>query len=214
MRPERLSQVLVATRNEGKRAELEDLLAPLGARALSLADVGIAPSAAEDFIEEFASFEENALAKARYFFARAGMPTLADDSGLAVDALGGEPGVRSRRWSGRDDLTGRALDAANNAKLLATLSGVIARDARFVCAVAFVDAERTVVRRGEVEGRVLEHARGDAGFGYDPLFFSPELGRTFGEATGEEKRRVSHRALAVRAVCSAIVGEAEDASGH
>jgi XTP/dITP diphosphohydrolase len=207
-------RVLVATRNEGKRAELAVLLAPLGARIVSLNDAGVAESAEEEGIEDFATFEENALAKARYFFARAGIPTIADDSGLAVDALGGKPGVRSRRWSGRSDLSGRALDAANNEALLAALREASTRDARFVCAIAYVDASRAIVRRGEVVGTVLERPRGRGGFGYDPLFLSSELGRTFGEATDGEKGRVSHRARAVQALCDALVPDAEDVSGH
>ena len=206
--------MLVATRNEGKRSELASLLAPLGARVVSLDDVGIALSSDEDDVEQYTTFEENALAKARYFFDRSRIPTLADDSGLAVDALGGKPGVRSRRWSGRSDLVGRELDAANNDALLSALRGARDRSARFVCAIAFVDAEEIVVRRGEVEGRVLEAPRGAGGFGYDPLFFSVELGRTFGEATEEEKSRVSHRARAVSALCNVLVPATEDASGH
>ena len=207
-------RVLVATRNEGKRAELAVLLAPLGARIVSLDDAGVAESVEEEAIEDFATFEENALAKARYFFARAGIPTIADDSGLAVDALGGKPGVRSRRWSGRSDLSGRALDVANNEALLAALRDAGNRDARFVCAIAFVDASRAIVRRGEVVGTLLERPRGSGGFGYDPLFLSMELGRTFGEATEEEKGRVSHRARAVHALRDALVRDAEDAAGH
>lgn len=207
-------RVLVATRNEGKRAELELLLAPLGARVVSLGEAGIAESEDEDDIEQFETFEENALAKARYFFSRAHIPTIADDSGLAVDALGGRPGVRSRRWSGRSDLAGRALDDANNEALLTALGHAGARGARFVCAIAFVDGTRTIVRHGEVLGTVLAGPRGSGGFGYDPLFLSSELGRTFGEATDGEKSRVSHRARAVRALCDALAGAAEDASGH
>lgn len=206
-------RLLVATRNEGKRAELVALLAPLGSTILSLDTAGIAESPEEEAIEAHATFEQNALAKARHFHALSGLPTIADDSGLAVDALGGSPGVRSRRWSGRSDLQGRALDAANNALLVESLRAVQDRGARFVCAVAFVDEHRELVRRGETEGRIVDEPRGTLGFGYDPHFFSLELQRTFGEASREEKAGVSHRGRALRALRSALLG-AEDAVGR
>lgn len=201
---------MLATRNEGKRRELVALLAPLGADIVSLATLGLPETRDEEAIEAHETFEENALAKARYFHRLTGLPTLADDSGLAADALGGGPGVRSRRWSGRDDLSGHALDGANNAKLVGALRGVVERGARFVCAAAYVDDERELVRRGETPGRIIDQPRGSDGFGYDPHFLSTELGRTFGEASMEEKARVSHRARAVAALCSALLG-AEDA---
>ncbi|NUO65266.1 MAG: RdgB/HAM1 family non-canonical purine NTP pyrophosphatase [Gemmatimonadaceae bacterium] len=200
-------RIVVATRNERKLRELVALLAPLGAEIVSLATLGIPESSAEDAIESHETFEENALAKARYFHALTGLPTISDDSGLAVDALGGRPGVRSRRWSGRDDLSGRALDAANNALLVEALRGVEERGARFVCAAAYVDDARELVRRGESSGRIVDSARGSGGFGYDPHFLSTELGRTFGEATAEEKGRVSHRARAVDALCAALLDD-------
>jgi XTP/dITP diphosphohydrolase len=210
----RLSQVVLATRNRGKRHELAAILEPLGVAVLTLDDLGIVAMPDEDELEHFDTFEDNALAKARYFFSRSGLPTLADDSGLVVDALGGRPGVHSKRWSGRTDLAGRALDAANNEKLLAALSSAASRVARFVCVAAYVDGVRELARRGEVEGRILDAARGTGGFGYDPLFYSPELGRTLAEASTAEKERVSHRGRAMRALCDALVDEAEDAAGH
>ena len=124
----------------------------------------------------FDTFEENALAKARYFHARTGRPTVADDSGLAVDALGGGPGVLSKRWSGRADLAGQALDDENNRLLLERLRGVDGPRARYVCAAAFVDGRREVVCRGEVHGSIVDEARGAHGFGYDPYFVSSEIG--------------------------------------
>ena len=203
-------RLLVATRNEGKRRELVALLAPLGAEIVSLATLGLPETPDEEAIEAHPTFEENALAKARHFHRLTGLPALADDSGLAVDALGGHPGVRSRRWSGRTDLSGRALDAANNALLIESLRGVADRTARFVCAAAYVDGGRELVRRGETPGRIVDEPRGSSGFGYDPHFLSTELGLTFGEASMEEKGRVSHRARAVAAVCAALLG-AKDA---
>jgi XTP/dITP diphosphohydrolase len=206
---ERVPAILIATRSEGKRRELLSLLAPLGSRLLTLDDAGIAPDPAEDAIEAHPTFEENALAKARWFHRCSGLPCIADDSGLAVDALGGAPGVRSKRWSGRADLDGAALDAANNAMLLASLgaadaAGQRGRAARYVCVGAYVDGEREVVRRGETIGFIVDEPRGSGGFGYDPYFWSPELGATFGEATLEAKALVSHRGRAMRALCNAL----------
>ena len=192
--------MLVATRNHGKLVELAPMIAAAGFRAISLDDAGLAEDAQEDSLEAFATFEENALAKAQYFFARAGgIAVLADDSGLVVDALGGEPGVRSKRWSG-SVVSGAALDAENNAKLLAALRGASDRRARFVCVAALVSVHGAQFARGENSGRILEGASGTGGFGYDPLFWSDELGKTFADASLEEKSQVSHRARAVAAV--------------
>jgi len=192
--------MLLATRSAGKLRELRPLFISRGVGVIDLSDAGIPESPAEDDLEVFDTFEENALAKARYFFARSGRPTVADDSGLAVDALGGRPGVMSKRWSGRGDLTGQALDDENNRLLLEKLKHETERRAHYVCAAAFVDGTREVVCRGEVHGRIVDEPRGVGGFGYDPYFFADELGRTFGEAAREEKATVSHRARAVRAL--------------
>jgi XTP/dITP diphosphohydrolase len=201
--------ILLATRSEGKRRELLSLLAPLGSRLVTLDEAGIPATPDEDAIEAHATFEENALAKARWFHSLSGLPCVADDSGLAVDALGGRPGVRSKRWSGRNDLEGNALDAANNALLLESLAAADAagsggRGARYVCAGAYVDDAREIVRRGETIGFILDEPRGSGGFGYDPFFWSPELRCTFGEATMEAKAAVSHRGRAMRALCVAL----------
>jgi XTP/dITP diphosphohydrolase len=174
---------------------------------IDLGEAGIAESVEEDGLEAYATFEENALAKARYFHRHSGMPTVADDSGLAVRALGGRPGVHSKRWSGRADLVGQPLDDENNRLLLASLSGVADRSASYVCAAAYVDDSRAIVRRGEVEGYIGDDPRGVNGVGYDPYFVSRELGRTFGEASVEEKERVSHRGRAFRALIGDLVGE-------
>ncbi len=190
--------VLVATRNAGKYAELRAPLEALGLRVMDLDGAGVRPSPDEDAIEVHDSFEANASAKARFYWAASGsVPTIADDSGLVVDALGGEPGVRSRRWSG---VAGPEFEvsAANNAKLLRELRAGMPRDAQFVCAVAFVDGQNVVVERGETRGRIAMAPRGEFGFGYDPLFEAADLDwRTFGEATAAEKDRVSHRARAL-----------------
>jgi XTP/dITP diphosphohydrolase len=195
-------RLLLATRSAGKRRELEPMLRARGWDVVDLDGAGIAEDpAVEDALECALTFEENALAKARHFAARSGLPTVADDSGIACDALGGAPGVHSKRWGAHDGLSGLALDAANNALLLARLAeaargGVTTRAARYVCAAAYVDGAREFVVRGESTGRILERARGNGGFGYDPLFWSDDLGRSFGEAAPAEKARVSHRGRA------------------
>lgn len=197
-------ELLLATRSAGKLRELRPLFAAHGIRVADLADAGIAESAVEDELEAHDTFEANALAKARYFHSLTGRPTVADDSGLIVDALGGLPGVHSKRWSGRGDLGGLALDKENNRLLLDRLRDVADRRAHYVCVAAYVDAARALTRRGSVHGRILEGARGANGFGYDPLFLSDELGRTFGEASRAEKEQVSHRGRAFRALLDAL----------
>ena len=189
---------LIATRSEGKLRELNGILAAAGLRAVNLSQAGIVESSREDGIECFATFGENALAKARYFNALSGMPTLADDSGLCVDALGGAPGVWSKRFSGRNELTGQELDDANNEKLMAELVGDVSMGAGYKCAAAFVAGTVEATEMGEVRGEIIREPRGENGFGYDPYFQSFELGLTFGEATTEAKELVSHRGRAFR----------------
>jgi XTP/dITP diphosphohydrolase len=202
--------MLLATRSAGKLHELRPLLLARGIGIVSLEDAGMPETDAEDSLEVYATFEENALAKARYFARMSGRPTLADDSGLAVDALGGRPGVMSKRWSGRTDLTGQALDDENNRLLLEALSAQCDRRAHYVCAAAYADTSRELVCRGEVQGRILEVAGGSAGFGYDPYFFADELGKTFGEASREEKATISHRARAFTALVDRLRVESAD----
>ena len=187
---------LLATRSLGKLYELRPMFASAGVEVTDLDAVGIAESGEEEDLEHFETFEENALAKARYFRAKSGRATIADDSGLEVRALGGAPGVRTKRWSGRSDLEGRALDVANNEYLLAKLADAVDRRARYVCVAALVDASGEHLFRGETEGEILRDPRGDGGFGYDPLFLSADLGMTFAEAERHEKERMSHRGRA------------------
>jgi XTP/dITP diphosphohydrolase len=196
---------VLATRNAGKLHELRALFADAGIDVIDLTEAGIAERPEEELIESYATFEENAVAKARYFAARAGgKVVVADDSGLEVAALGGEPGVRSKRWSRRVDLDGAALDAANNALLLQRLRGEVDRRARFVCVAAWCAGTDTVVARGEVAGTIVDRASGEHGFGYDPHFLATELGVTLGDATVVEKQAVSHRGRAFTALLEAL----------
>lgn len=199
------NDILLATRSQGKLRELRPLFERAGFTVVDLDTWGLPEEPEEADLERFETFEENALAKARYFYeVSGGIAAVADDSGLEVAALGGRPGVRSKRFSGRSDLAGRALDDANNAMLLAELGGASDRSARFVCAAAFVGLDGDVVRRGETSGTMLDAPRGRGGFGYDPYFLSDELGETFAEASTETKERVSHRGRAMRALVEAL----------
>jgi XTP/dITP diphosphohydrolase len=197
--------LLIATRSEGKLREIKPMFAAAGLTLVSLDELGIEASEEENDLEPYATFEENALSKARYFYeVSGGIPTVADDSGLEVDALGGRPGVQSKRFSGRTDLRGAALDAANNAALLTALADAEARTARYVCVAAFVSVGDEITARGETSGTIVRKARGTEGFGYDPYFRSTDLGRTFGECSPVEKQQVSHRGRAFRDLLARI----------
>ncbi len=154
--------------------------------------------------EQGLTFADNAAAKAMYYARATRRWCLADDSGLEVDALDGRPGVHSARYAAGDrdaPADRQALDQANNAKLLRELAGLADRDrtARFVCELALADGEKVVIKaRGVLEGRIAQAPEGDNGFGYDPLFFVPELGCTTAQLSPEEKNRISHRGKAVR----------------
>jgi XTP/dITP diphosphohydrolase len=206
---------LLATRSEGKLRELREIFSEFGLDAVDITTLGIPESERENGLEEFETFEENALAKARYFFeVSGGLPTFGDDSGMCVDALGGEPGVYSKRWSGREDLDREALDAANNAKLTTRMREAKAEQGarftdtgRYVSVAAFKDRLGERTRRGEIEGRVIESPRGTGGFGYDPYFEAPELGGTFAESSIKNTAAGSHRARAFRALLGALRAE-------
>jgi len=192
-------RAVLATRNRGKLREIMKLLDGTGLELVTVDEV--APEARLD--EDGVTFEENALAKARQAAAATGLPAIADDSGLEVDALGGAPGVYSARYAGEP-----SDDERNNAKLLEALRDVPApgRTARFRCVAAFVDARRgiEIARSGACEGEILTAPRGDGGFGYDPLFLLPRLGRTMAELPLPEKNQLSHRAAAFRALAAAL----------
>ena len=203
---------ILATRSPGKMAEYEHILFDLRVIYMGLGSIGLGEeSPEEDSLEQFPTFEENALAKARYFFERSGgRAILADDSGLMVEALGGAPGVLTKRWSARSDLSGRALDRANNEKLVREMrraadeKGSVSRSARYVCVAAYVDRGFELTRRGEIAGEVLDEPRGSLGFGYDPHFYAPELGGTFAESSLEKIAKHSHRSRAVRALIAVL----------
>lgn len=188
-----MSQPLViATRNRGKVEELRLLLADLDLRLFTPADLPDCP----EVVEDGATFAENAIKKAVTLARHTGMIALADDSGLEVDALGGRPGVLSARFAGPG-----ASDAANNRKLLDLLRDVPAseRSARFRCAVAVAAPDgRVRTAEGTCEGLILNEARGNGGFGYDPLFFIPDRGKTMAELPESEKNLISHRGQAFR----------------
>lgn len=199
-----MPRVVLATRSGGKLKELAPLLRASGYDPITLVDAGVLHDPAEAGIEVYATFEENAEAKARYYYARAGgLPVIADDSGLEVDALGGEPGVHSKRWAGAVGADVE-VDRANNRKLVRLLHGARDRSARFRCVAAWHDGARLWHAGGVVEGTIVDSPRGGEGFGYDPLFWANELAMTFGEATRAMKEPVSHRGRAVRALLELV----------
>jgi XTP/dITP diphosphohydrolase len=201
-------KLLACTRSRGKQPEIRRILAPAGLDVVFPDDLGLWESPVEETLETAETFEGNARRKAEHFARLTGLPTVADDSGLEVFALGGAPGVRSRRFAGAVGPSD-AVDAANNAEVLRRLRGASEgrRRARYRCVLVLLREPGSVpeVFEGACGGRILEAPRGSAGFGYDPLFYSDELGRTFGEATPEEKDRVSHRGRALRALAGALM---------
>jgi XTP/dITP diphosphohydrolase len=191
-------EILFATTNDHKLHEARAILAPLGIELRSLATLG---QSLPEPVEDGATFEDNARLKARYYAGRTGLLCLAEDSGIEVDALGGEPGVYSARYSGNDGSRAER-DRANNEKLLTALAGVPAerRQARFVCVacVASTDGRIVAEARGTYEGTIAEAPRGQNGFGYDPLLYLPDRGCTSAELPSTEKHARSHRGKALR----------------
>ena len=186
-----IERLVLASNNAGKLRELSAMLAPLGIEVVTQGSLGV--SEAE---EPHPTFVENALAKARHAARETGLPALADDSGLCVTALGGKPGVLSARYAGEPK-----SDLANNAKLIADLHGVDDRRAHFYSVIVLVrsaDDPQPLIADGEWHGEIIEQARGDGGFGYDPHFFVPSLEQTAAELASELKNTLSHRAAAMR----------------
>ncbi len=207
-------KLLVATRNDGKAREIRELFSGLPFQLVFPREQFLERLPEERDLEQGMSFAENAVAKARYFAKRSGLPTVAEDSGLEVDALEGAPGVHSARYAHLYGEAGRGqgegeLDAANNALLLERLAGVPEerRTARYRCVAAFLETGTAAPQLVEAatEGRVLTEPRGARGFGYDPLFFSTDLGMSFAEAPSAAKHRVSHRGRAFRALIEVLL---------
>lgn len=187
-------KLVLASKNRHKLAEMQTILGELGLEVVLESEVGVDV----DVEETGTTFEENALLKAKAVMEASGMAAIADDSGLEVDALHGAPGVYSARYGGKDS------DAARTALLLENMRDVPQekRTARFVSAIACALPDgRVVTARGVCEGTILFETRGDNGFGYDPVFFVPELGMTFAEADGARKNAVSHRGNALKEFC-------------
>jgi XTP/dITP diphosphohydrolase len=205
--PSMTKTLVVATRNRGKTREFAALFEPLGWEVRSLNDYDRVP----DIVEDGDTFAANALIKARAAAFALGVPALADDSGLCVDALDGAPGVYSARYAGEP-----TDDSANNAKLIAELQRrgallapasagrpALLSAARFVCALAYVEpGGRVLAAEGVCEGAIIAEARGTNGFGYDPHFYVPDLGLTMAELTAGQKNAISHRAQALRQLIS------------
>jgi XTP/dITP diphosphohydrolase len=186
-----MKKLVIASNNAGKLREFAHMLAPIGIEVVTQSQLGI--SEAE---EPHCTFVENALAKARHVSRLSGLPALADDSGICVDALGGAPGVYSARFAGDNPKS----DQANNQKLLADMQGVSDRRAHYYCVLVLVrhaDDPQPVIAEGEWHGEIAQEERGDGGFGYDPMFWLPALGRMCSELTHDEKHAISHRGQAM-----------------
>ena len=186
-----MKKLVIASNNQGKLREFQHMLAPLGIEVLTQAQLGI--SEAE---EPHCTFVENALAKARHVSRESGLPALADDSGICVEALGGAPGVLSARYAGEPK-----SDRRNNDKLLQTLQGVTNRRAHYYCVLVLVrhaDDPQPIIAEGEWHGEIAQAERGEGGFGYDPMFWLPELGKMSAELSHDEKAQFSHRAKALQ----------------
>ena len=190
-----MKKLVVASSNPGKLAEIRALIAPLEIEVVSQGELGIA-----DAEEPHCTFLENALAKARHASRASGLPALADDSGICVAAIGGEPGVNSACFAGTAG-SREERDARNNAKLLAALESQVVRAAHYACVMVLVrhpGDPQPLVAEGSWRGEIAAEARGENGFGYDPLFLLPERGKTAAELDAAEKNRLSHRGRALQ----------------
>lgn len=192
-----MTRIVLASNNAKKLKELAAILAPLGWELIPQGALGV-----EEAEEPHCTFVENALAKARHAARSTGLPALADDSGLCVETLGGAPGVQSARYAGEPK-----SDARNNEKLLAALRDTTDRSAHFVSLIVFVrhaDDPQPLIAEGEWHGEIIAEYRGEGGFGYDPLFFVPEFGKTAAELDPAVKNGVSHRAQALQALVARL----------
>jgi len=202
-----MKKLVLASSNPGKLREFEALLAPLGVEIVAQSALGIAEADEPHF-----TFVENALAKARHASRHAKLPALADDSGICVHALGGEPGVHSARFANDSPASSRAeQDARNNEKLIRLLAGKDDRSAHYVCVIALVrhaDDPEPVIAQGHWAGEILDAPRGTSGFGYDPLFYLRDLGKTTAQLGENRKNLLSHRGKALRRLLAKLREEA------
>lgn len=188
-----MRKIVIASNNPGKLREIGQILAQLGIEALPQGAFGV-----PDCPEPHVTFVENCIAKARHAAAHTGLPALADDSGICVDALNGAPGVYSARYAGEPK-----SDARNNAKLVEALQGEANRRAHYYCVMVYLrypDDPEPLIAEGRWYGEIIDTPRGSGGFGYDPYFLVPELNRTGAELSAEEKNAISHRGQALRAL--------------
>jgi len=195
-----LTRIVLASRNAGKLREFRRLLSPLGIEVIAQSDLGIAEAD-----EPHATFVENALAKARHASRHAGLPALADDSGVCVEALGGAPGVQSARYAGEPK-----SDRRNNEKLIADLNGIADRRAHYYCMLALMRHEadsEPILAEGRWDGTIIDTPRGTGGFGYDPHFLDGETGLTGAELPPQRKNELSHRGKALRALLARLESE-------
>lgn len=191
------NKIVVASGNAGKLREIARILAPLGIHAVPQSDFGV-----PDCPEPHVTFVENCLAKARHASAHTGLPALADDSGICVDALNGAPGVYSARYAGEPK-----SDVRNNEKLIAALAGQDNRRAHYYCVMVLVrypDDPEPLIAEGRWFGEIIDTPRGEGGFGYDPYFLVPQLGKTGAELGEDEKNAISHRGQALRALVAKL----------
>ncbi len=208
-----MNRLVIASNNPGKLREIGAILAPLRIEVVPQGELGV--SEAE---EPHCTFVENALAKARHASRATGLPALADDSGVCVHALGGEPGVHSARYAASAGNAGRDVqDLLNNEKLLNALAGKSDRRAHYCCVIVLVrhaDDPQPLIAEAEWHGEILDAPRGSGGFGYDPLFFIAELGKTGAELTPQEKNGVSHRGRALALLVEKLQEQQATATGR
>lgn len=195
-----MQKLVIASNNPGKLREFQFLLQPLGIEVLTQAQLGIAEAE-----EPHVTFIENALAKARHVSRLSGLPALADDSGICVTALAGAPGVLSARYAGDNPKS----DVRNNEKLMQVMRGITDRRAHYYCVLVWLqhaDDPQPLIAEGEWHGEIAQEEHGDGGFGYDPLFWLPEFGKTSAQLGRDEKHAISHRGKALRALLKKLKG--------
>ncbi|MEX0771120.1 MAG: RdgB/HAM1 family non-canonical purine NTP pyrophosphatase [Balneolaceae bacterium] len=195
----KLSRIFLASANPNKIQELQEMLSPLEIELRSTLDI----EENVEVVEDLPTLEGNALKKAKFWYQRTGIPSLSDDTGLEVEALGGEPGVYSARYAGPD-----ATYEDNVLKLLEEMKGIENRSARFRTVVALV-SEKELLFEGVCEGEIILQPRGERGFGYDPVFLPDGFNRTFAELNAEEKNRISHRGRALQKLIGFLEDEPE-----